>query len=128
MNANEWGRRPLYRSRRGRIAGVCKGVAEYFEIPVFWVRVFAVVLLFFTGVWPMVALYLLAAFLMKPEPVIPLRTAEDQAFYDTYTGSRTAALRNLKRTYERLDRRLRRLEDHVTAREYDWDRRFRTGE
>lgn len=124
MNGIRVGNHPVYRSRHGLIAGVCRGLAEHFELPVFWVRVFAVLLLLFSGIWPMVALYLLAAFFMKPEPVIPIRSAEEQAFYDTYTGSRAAALRNLRRTHDRLEKRLRRLEDRITGREYDWDRRF----
>jgi phage shock protein C len=31
----------------------------------------------------------------------------------------------VKRRFEGLDRRVRRLEDHVTSREYDFDRRLR---
>ena len=127
MKGNRDGSRPLYRSRSGMIAGVCKGLSKHFELPLFWVRFFALVLLLFSGVWPMVALYLVAAFFMKPEPVIPIHTAQDQAFYDNYSSSRGAALLNLKRTYDRLERRLRRLEDRVTGREYDWDRRFDSG-
>ena len=32
----------LYRSRSGLIIGVCKGVAQYFDFSVFWMRVIAV--------------------------------------------------------------------------------------
>ena len=31
-------RRGLYRSRRGIICGVCRGVAEYLDFSVFWTR------------------------------------------------------------------------------------------
>lgn len=126
--ANEFRRRALYRSRSGMICGVCKGIANYLEVSVFWTRFATVVLLFFSGIWPLVGVYFLAALLMKSEPVMPIDTPERQAFYDTYTTSRGAALHNLKRTYDGLERRLHRLEDHVTAKEYDWDRRFRTGQ
>ena len=59
----------LYRSRNGILFGVCKGLAQYFDLSVFWTRVVAVIVLICTGLWPVAGLYLLAALLMKPEPV-----------------------------------------------------------
>jgi phage shock protein C len=114
----------LYRSRTGLIVGVCKGVAQYFDFSVFWMRAIAVVLLIVSGIWPMLIVYIVAALLMKPEPVLPLETEEEQDFYNSYTTSRSMALRRLKRIYDHLDRRIQRLESTVTTREYDWERRF----
>lgn len=121
---SEGARRGLYRSRSGIILGVCKGVADYLDISVFWTRVVVLAFLIFTGIWPIVGLYILAALLMKPEPVIPIRSDEDLEFYNSYVHSRSMALQRLKRTYDNLDRRIRRMEDTVTAREYDWERRL----
>jgi phage shock protein C len=104
--------------------GVCKGVAQYFDFSVFWMRAITVVLLLFSGIWPMLVVYIVAALLMKPEPVLPLETEEEQDFYNSYTTSRSMALRRLKRIYDHLDRRIQRLESTVTTREYDWERRF----
>jgi phage shock protein C len=87
-------------------------------------RVIAVVLLFISGIWPMVIVYFVAALLMKPEPILPLETEEEQEFYDSYASSRRMALHRLKRTYDNLDRRIQRIESIVTSREYDWDRRL----
>lgn len=64
-----YGRPGLYRSRRGIIFGVCRGTAEYFDISVFWTRAAAVIALIATGLWPIGGLYLLAALLMKPDPL-----------------------------------------------------------
>lgn len=61
-------RRGLYRSRRGIIAGVCRGIAEYLDISVFWTRVFTFLAFWFTGLFPTVFLYILAMLLMKKEP------------------------------------------------------------
>jgi len=58
----------LYRSRRGLIFGVCRGLAERFDISVFWFRVLTVIAFIITGIWPVGVLYILAALLMKPEP------------------------------------------------------------
>lgn len=117
-------RKGLYRSRDGAIFGVCKGVANYMDVSVFWMRALLVFIFFISGIWPVVLLYILAALLMKPEPVLPLKTEEDYEFYNSYVSSRSAALHRLKRTYDNLERRIRRMEDIVTNREYDWERRL----
>ncbi len=118
----------IYRSRRGVILGVCRGLAEHLDVRVLWVRVIAVVLLISTGFWPFAGLYLLAALILKPEPVLPLKTEGEQDFYNSYANSRTIALNRLRRTFDQLDRRIQRMENRVTNREYDWERRLRTGE
>ena len=87
----------LYRSRNGIILGVCRGIADYFDFSVFWARVITLVLLLFTGFWPIVILYFVAALLMKPEPVIPIETDEEQEFYDSYVHSHRGATDRLKR-------------------------------
>jgi phage shock protein C len=114
----------LHRSRNGAILGVCRGIAETFDFSVFWTRAVAVAALFLTGLWPVTGLYFLAALLMKPEPVLPIETEDQQEFYDSYVHSRHGAVDRLKRRYDRLDRRIRRMEDTVTAPEFDWERRL----
>ena len=114
----------LYRSRNGVILGVCRGIAEYFDFSVFWARTIALILLFVTGIWPLVGLYILAALLMKPEPVVPIETEAEREFYDSYTHSRHGAAQRLKRRYENLERRIRRMEHIVTTPEFDWEKRF----
>ena len=81
----------IYRDRDGIIFGVCRGLADYFEFSVFWTRVIAVLFLLISGLWPAVGLYLIAAFLMKPAPAIPIETMAEQEFYDSYTNSRHLA-------------------------------------
>ncbi len=115
----------LYRSRHGVIRGVCRGVAEYLDFSVTWTRVVAVGLLLFTGIWPMVGIYFLAMLVMKPEPSVPIASDDEEEFYQSYTTSRSLALQRLQRIYDKIDRRVQRMEDAVTAREYDWDRRLK---
>ena len=118
---NEWLRGGLYRSRRGLLLGVCRGIAEYFGFSVFWTRVAAVILLFLTGLWPMTGTYFLAALIMKPEPIMPLRDEEEREFYNDYVHSPRGALSRVKRRYEDLERRIERMEDKVTSREFEWE-------
>ena len=118
-------RRGLYRSRNGVIFGVCRGVAEFFDFSVFWARAIAVALLFVTGLWPIVGIYILAALLMKPEPVIPIETDAEREFYDSYTRSRQGAAQRIKRRYKNLERRIHRMEHVVTSPEFDWNNRLK---
>jgi len=124
MTTSHGSSRQLYRSRSGLVFGVCRGVADYLDVSVFWLRIITLVGFLFTGLWPVGILYVLGALLMKPEPILPLESDEDREFYNTYTSSRTMALQRLKRTYDSLDRRIQRIENIVTARDYDWDRRL----
>ena len=117
-------KRGLYRSRDGAILGVCKGLAAYFDLSVFWIRVIFVVLLLLSGIWPIFGIYILASIVMKPEPVRPIESEEEQEFYDSYVHSRQMAAQRLKRRYENLNKRIHRLEDAVTSREFDWDQRM----
>ena len=113
-----------YRSRKGILLGVCRGVAEYFDVSVTGMRVLVLCLALITGVWPLVGGYILAAFLMRLGPVVPPASEADAEFYDTYATSRSMGVQRLKRTYDNLDRRIQRIESIVTAREYDWERRL----
>jgi phage shock protein C len=114
----------LYRSRRGILFGVCRGIAEYFDFSVFWVRFATLALFFFTGFWPTAVIYFIAAFLMKPEPVIPIDNEDEQEFYDSYVHSREMAAERIKRRYENLERRIQRLEHTVTEPEFNWEDRL----
>ena len=122
-NRNEE-RPPLYRARDGVIFGVCKGIARHLDFPVFWMRVITAIAFLLTGIWPILIAYIVGALMMKPEPVIPFETEDDQEFYNSYVSSRSMALGRLKRTFDNLDRRIRRMEDIVTARDYDWESRL----
>jgi phage shock protein C len=116
--------RGIHRSRQGVIFGVCRGLAGHFDFSLFWVRVIALGLIVFTGVWPGVVLYILAALLMKPEPILPVSSPEEREFCDRYAGARHEAAHRLRRRYDTLEGRIRRMEDVVTSREFDWDRRL----
>ncbi len=110
----------LYRSRRGILFGVCRGIAEHLDISVFWTRLLVFVAFVMTGFWPVGVVYLLAAFLLKREPGV-WRRPEDAEYH-------TSPLRagRLKSVFDGLDKRLQRLESVVTRRDFDWDERLNT--
>lgn len=127
MNLLSRKRRPLQRSRNGMIFGVCKGLANYSDLNVWCIRAILVALCLLTWVVPFVLAYLVAAILMPPEPVLEPTTEEDWEFYSSYASSRSLALYRLKRQFDQIERRTRRIESVITAREYNWDQRLKTG-
>lgn len=124
MNNQNNGRRGLYRSKDKIIGGVCGGIAEYFNFSTFWVRVGVLVLFFVTGIWPTLVAYLIAALIMKPSPAKPIRNEGEREFYDSYMRSPKYSAQSLKHRFDQLDRRIRRMEDVVTNRGYEWDRKL----
>jgi len=116
----------IYRARDGVFLGVCKGIAEYFDLSIFWVRMALVIVFIFSGFWPVIGVYLVAAFFMKPQPVKPIKSEGEREFYDSYVHSPKTAAQRLKKKFEDLERRIRNMEDKVTGREYEWERRFRS--
>ena len=118
--------RGLYRSRSGIIMGVCRGVGDYLNFSVFWIRAILVILFLISGFWPVVVLYIVAALLMKSEPVIRAHHHYEEESCGAYARTRRPASDYLKRRQQTLERRLRNLESTVTSKEYDWEQRLGT--
>jgi len=114
----------FYRSRNGVFLGVCRGLADHYDLSVFWVRLGFVVVFLLSGFWPVTIIYIAAALLMKPRPIQPLENEEEEEFYDSYVHSPRNAAQRLRRKFENLERRIRRMEDKVTGRDYEWERKF----
>lgn len=119
-------RRGLYRSRTNKhLCGVCGGLAEFLDCSASWIRLGVILLFVWTGFWPTVVAYFIAAMIMKPSPEKPIRNEDEREFYDSYMRSPKYTMENLKHRFDQLDRRIRRMEDVVTNRGYEWERKFR---
>jgi phage shock protein C len=114
----------IYRSRSGMILGVCKGIGIHFDISVFWLRFGTVLLALLSGVWPIIIIYIIAALIMKPEPIVPFENDAESEFYDSYASSPNIGLKRLKREFDDIDRRIRRMEDIVTSKDFSWESRL----
>lgn len=117
-------RHGLYRSRKGWLLGVCRGLADYLDISAIWVRLVVVVMAVATGFWPVAAAYALAAVLLRLEPLVPVSDESEREFYESWETSRQGAVHRLSRKFDNLDRRIRRMEDVVVSPEFDWERRM----
>ncbi len=61
-----------------KIAGVCAGLAEYFELDVLLVRILCVFITLASGVCPGVVTYLLAWIIVPSEPELKMAVAAQQ--------------------------------------------------
>lgn len=104
----------------GWIAGVCRGIADYFDWKVQWVRVIAIAIAILTGLWPVLIVYALLWYVMEEgdlsNPVrpkwsdMPLAAAR-AAGTAASSESSSSSMRDIKERFTRLDERLRRLEE-----------------
>jgi phage shock protein C len=115
----------LYRSRKGMILGVAKGLAMSSRLPVWFVRLGFIFFAILTQVIPTVVVYIVLAIVMRPEPVIEFTSDEDREFYNNYGNARRPALLRMRSILSKLDKRVQRLENAITDPENDWERRFR---
>ena len=113
----------LYRSRNGKIFGVFQGIADATGLSAYGLRLAAIVIMLFSGFFPIVLIYIGAAILMKLEPITPL-DSEGEEFYNSMTSNRRLAMERLLNRIDSLDRRTQRIETLVTSKGSDWDRRM----
>ena len=112
--------------QRGWIAGVCAGVAEYFDWNVRLLRLILVVTFLASGFFPIVVVYLVLWYVLEE--------GAPGSSYDTYVppGAAPAAApvrapttRDVHARFERLDQRLRNIEECVTDREFELRRELK---
>lgn len=120
----------IHRLRRlpakGKIAGVCAGVAEYFGWSLKWTRISAILLTVFFFPVP-VFVYLGAAVFIKPADVRATRFAnkEEERFWRTFSTRPKVTFSELKHRFRGLDVRIADLETAVTSNEYGLRKAFR---
>jgi phage shock protein C len=113
-----------FRSKDGVIFGVAKGLAEYFGWSTGLVRLLLVLVTILLFFWPTVILYLVAALAMSPAPDGILDTQEERDIWLHTQIDPEAAMKQLARRAGAVEKRLRRLEDFVTSKEYAWRRQM----
>lgn len=114
-----------FRANDGVIFGVAKGLASYFGWSVGIVRLLFILVSLFLFFWPTIILYLVAAMIMSPEPDGSLNTQEERDIWLHTQLDPESALEQLGRRASSVEKRLRRLEDYVTSKEYSWAKKSR---
>ena len=123
--------RRLYLDKdRGKIAGVCAGIADYLDWDVNIVRIIWVVATVF-GMPFMIVGYIVAAWLLDPKPGSAYSRSHFR-WHDTEMSREPISPRyrfaDAKARFEQLERRLRNIESVVTSREFQMDRELRGSE
>lgn len=113
-----------FRANDGVIFGVAKGLADYFDWSVGLVRLILILATIFLFFWPTIILYLAAALIMSPEPAGRLDSQEDRDIWLRAQLDPGGAMEQLAKRAGSLEKRLRRLEDYVTSKEYSWSKRM----
>lgn len=124
--------RNLYRDpQQGKIAGVCAGLAEYFGVETWIVRLLAISGLIFAGFITFTA-YIAAWFLLDKKPVT-LYGEQDAEVGELRMKARSwqagvtphQALGRIAQELDGLEPRLQRMEKLVTSKEFNLQREFR---
>jgi phage shock protein C len=115
----------LYRNpRRGYVAGVCAGIADYFGMEPFLVRLAVLIgLIFFT--LPLLIAYIIAALALPPRPEQLYRTADEEVFWRTMAMKPDRSLAGLAQRFRDVEKRVVGLEAYVASKEYELNRAIR---
>lgn len=108
----------LYRDTdNGMMFGVCAGIADYFGVGRWLVRILAVLGLFMFTL-PTVLAYFITAFVVPRKPeALRLSEPEEQFWRGVRTQPKNTA-RDIRHRFRELERRLRSIEAYVTSREF----------
>ncbi|MFT5451365.1 MAG: phage shock protein C [Enterobacterales bacterium] len=143
-------KRELYRDpSRGKICGVCVGVADYFGLEVWVVRIIAVTALLFFQ-FPILIAYFVGYFVLEPRPGTAkydkIKSMKKQFHNDSYTdkansksSDRQSAsvqqvwkkgrvpaqrLKTLNSRFKSLENRLQNMETYVTSKQFELRKEF----
>ncbi len=124
-NREQQPRNRLYRSTDDAvILGVCAGLAEYFGFDRGMTRIITAIAAFLFPPTVLIA-YVLLGLLLKKAPESPRDTSEER--YNLRQRVRAephATLDSIRHRFRELDRRMQRLEKHVTSKRYRLEREF----
>jgi phage shock protein C len=111
-------------TRRGKIAGVCAGLAEHFGWNLKLTRVGLILATIFAFPLPIFA-YIAAAVFIKPDDGRSgFADAEEERFWRTFSTRPKATYSELKHRFRALDARLADIERTVTSEEYGLKKAF----
>ncbi len=114
----------LYRDRQNaKLAGVCAGVGEYFDLSVCGVRwVTAIATLFapFT-----IVIYFAMAIFLPTKPQELYKDVHDEQFWRQVRSSPAGTFSEVKHTFREMEAKLQRLERYVTSSRFKLDQEFR---
>jgi len=116
----------LYKDgRNGKIAGVCAGLGDYFGIQPNLIRGGLVLACIFGFFPPLIVIYVVLAFVLDEKPDhLKENPKEDEFWRDVRIRPDYTAF-DLKRRFQDIERRTRKLEAYITSKRYRLQRELR---
>lgn len=115
-------RKRLYRSRNGQFLGLCQGIADWRDLPVFYIRLGFILAAVFTAFLPVLIVYIILSLILETEP--RGNEEEFQNFNSRYKENKEDVMDGIKREFREAKDRVSRMESEVVDKEKDWDKRF----
>mgnify|MGYP001822589412 FL=1 len=114
----------LYRDKENAmLAGVCAGIAEYAGLSRRGTRVAVALMTIFPPLTMfMIISYVVFALVLPTKPADLYETEEQADFWRGVSNAPADVFGSLRHRFRELNRRLKRMEAHVTSREFEIDR------
>jgi phage shock protein C len=114
----------LYRDKQNRmLAGVCAGLADYFDFNRKGLRVAVVVMALFPPFFPFVVVsYILLAIILPNRPEALYDNADQADFWRGISNAPSDVFGAIRHRFRELNMRLEKMEAYVTSREFKIDR------
>ena len=122
----------LYRDpHNGKLAGVCAGLAEYFTIEVWVIRLLVVSAFLFTAGFLVMLLYIAAALILDK---MPEQREQQQSNYKSHNVKQKAwqpglsaqqMLNNIDSELDQVNSNIERMEAYVTSASFSIDKQFK---
>ena len=114
----------LYRKpERGKVMGVCAGIADYFGFNPWAVRLVAVISLFVFTLATL-AIYFGLAWFLEPEPEGLYEDPKQEAFWRDVRAKPGGSIKDLSLRFKEIERRIRACEAYVTSKEFKLKRQI----
>ena len=125
QHESRWRAQRFYRDpANGKLMGVCAGIADYFGWNVTLVRALAIVALIWLNIVTVIV-YVALGLLLPIKPEHPYAWDTGDEYWQSVRRSANATFRDVRQQFREIDLRMQRMEDYVTSRRYDLDRKFR---
>lgn len=113
----------LYKDpRRGKVMGVCAGIADYFDIKVGVVRFLTVIAALVTGIWFVVIAYFVMGFTLSPKPRDLYEDDKEEEFWKQTRKAPDYSAAELRRRFRDVERRTAEMEAYMTSKRFKLER------
>ncbi len=114
----------LYRDKHNAmLAGVCAGLADYFDLSRKGLRIAVVLMGLFPPFFPFVALtYIILAIILPVKPETLYNNDEQADFWRGVSNAPSDVFGAIRHRFRELNFRLEKMEAYVTSREFEIDR------